>query len=129
MNKDDRKAALARYRDSAPAIGIYALRADRQPDDTASARMPQDTTAGTPPAIWIGRARDLRAIENRVTFTLRLGKCPHASLQTAWLKLGAAAIRFEILEELDREKLGPALERTLKERHEYWIAHLGAVRI
>ncbi|WP_214201254.1 GIY-YIG nuclease family protein [Novosphingobium profundi] len=111
MDKSHRKAAQAAWRERRPRPGIYALTA----------------RSG---AAWVGRASNLDTIANRVLFVLRQGTSPHRDMQAAWNEEGGAGLAFSLLEELDEEDaLGLSRERVLKERHEHWIAHLGAKRI
>lgn len=111
MDRADRKAALAEYRERKPEPGVYALRC---------------AVSGE---VWVGRAPNLPAIRNRVFFTLRLGSTPQRSLQEAWNAHGAEAFAFDVLEVLDAEKIGLGWERELKNRHADWVERLGAVAI
>ncbi|MCJ2178343.1 GIY-YIG nuclease family protein [Novosphingobium album (ex Hu et al. 2023)] len=111
MDRTQRKAALAEYRERKVEPGIFAIRC------TASGE------------VWAGRAPDLSTVPNRVFFTLRQGGNPHRSLQAAWNAHGADSFVFELLEVLDPEKLGLGLDRELKACHEHWTGRLGATRI
>lgn len=111
MDEDNRKAAIAAYRERKVEAGIYAVRC-----------LSTD-------AIWIGRAPDLSTIQNRLWFTLRLGSNPHRSLQDAWKAQGADAFTFEIVERLDPEEDGHARDRLLKARLVHWAETLDAVTI
>ena len=111
MDRTERKAALAAYRERKVEPGVFAVRC------AASGEA------------WVGRAPDLAAVRNRVFFTLRQGGNPHRSLQAAWNAHGADSFAFEVLEALDPEELGLGLERALKDRHAAWVERLGAVRI
>ena len=108
MNRDEKKAAVAAYRERKVATGIYAVRC------AATGRC------------WIGGAPNLATIWNRVSFALRQGAGTPASLQAAWRENGADAFRFEVLEELDDETLVYGRDRMLKERRAHWCETLGA---
>ncbi|MCT2401125.1 GIY-YIG nuclease family protein [Novosphingobium mangrovi (ex Huang et al. 2023)] len=111
MDRKDRKAALAAYRERKTEPGVFALRC------VASGE------------VWVGRAQDLPAIRNRIFFTLRQGANPHRKLQAAWNAHGEEGLVFEVLEILDPEKLELAFERELKDRHAHWMERLGATRL
>jgi hypothetical protein len=107
----DKKAAVAAYKERKPAAGIYLLR------------------CASTGRCWAGRAPDLGTIRNRLWFSLRLGSNPHRDLQAAWLAAGADAFTFEPLEQLGDDIPAVAHERVLKERLAYWCEKLGAARI
>lgn len=111
MDRTQRKAALAEYRERKVEPGLFALRCRASGE------------------VWVGRAPDLPAVRNRVFFTLRQGGNPHRTLQAAWNAHGADSFVFEVLEVLDPEELGLGLDRELKSRHAAWMEQLGAVRI
>jgi hypothetical protein len=66
MRHDQRKAAVAAYRERKAIAGIYAV------------------VCLVSGQRWIGRAADLDTIKNRLWFTLRQGSYPHPVLQAAW---------------------------------------------
>jgi hypothetical protein len=111
MKSDDRKGAIAAYKERKTVAGVYAVRC------MATGQF------------WIGRALDLSAIQNRLWFTLRQGAYPHRSLQEAWKAHGADAFIFAELERLEEEELAYVRDRTLKERLDYWRAELNASAI
>lgn len=111
MDKTQRKAALADYRERKVEPGIYALRCMATGE------------------LWVGRAPDLSTISNRLFFSLRQGGLRHRALQAAWDSHGADNIVFEVLEVLDPEKLGLGLDRIMKDRHADWLERLNATRI
>lgn len=97
MNHDERKAAVAAYKERKVESGIYAIRcqaADR---------------------VWVGIAPDLATIKNRHWFTLRQGSHPATALQAEWAARGEAAFAFEILERIDDEIGGFTRECLLKD--------------
>jgi len=108
MDRRDRKAAVAAYKQRSPACGVYAVICEA----TGEA--------------WVGRSRHLDTQQNGLWFTLRHGDSPHASLQAAWALHGEAAFRFEALECLreDFPELGRGAE--LKRRQGIWGERLGA---
>jgi hypothetical protein len=111
MNKDQRKAAVAAYRERKSVAGIYAI-VCRSSDER-----------------WVGRALDLDSIQNRLWFTLRQGGCAHRTLQAAWDAHGPEAFALDIIERLDDETLGYVRDRTLKERLSHWCSVLVAEAI
>ncbi len=111
MDRMDRRAAVAAYKERKTAAGLYALRC---------------STTG---AVWVGAAPDLTTIRNRLWFTLRQGGNPHRSLQAAWSAEGEAAFAFEVLEQLDEKIEGSARDRALKDKLAGWQARLSARKI
>lgn len=111
MTEDERRAAVAAYRERRIAAGIYAVRC-------AASRQ-----------TWVGRAPNLATIQNRLWFTLRLGSNSHRTLQDAWATHGEAAFSFEVVEQLADEDIAYVRDRMLKEAHVRWAARLQAVRI
>jgi hypothetical protein len=109
MKNEQRRAALAAYKERKTAAGIYAIRC---------------TTGDLQ---WAGAANDLSNIQNRLWFGLRLGTSPHRGLQAAWHAHGGGeGFTFEEVERLD-EELEPYLrDRLLKQRLAHWCAALGA---
>ena len=108
MKPEDRKAAVAAYKERKAVAGVYVVRC---------------ATTGQQ---WAGSAPDLATIWNRLSFTLRQGADPHRSLQTAWREHGAASFTFEIVERVDVEKLVYGRERALRERRDHWCETLHA---
>jgi hypothetical protein len=102
LRRDDRKAAIAAYKERKADVGIYVVRC------AASGQQ------------WVGSTPDLRTIWNRVSFTLRLGDGRPPSLQQAWTKHGASAFAFVILERIETEDLGYDRDRTLRDRVNHW---------
>jgi hypothetical protein len=108
MDRSDRKAALAAYKERKTAAGIYALLC--RPTGQR----------------WAGRAADLGKIQNRLWFSLRQNGHTHRDLQAAWNAHGADAFIFEALERIDDEPLVYIRDRLLKERLAHWCARLPA---
>lgn len=111
MNIEDRKAAVAAYRDRKADAGVYAVRC-----------------AATGQA-WAGTALDLAGIWNRLSFALRQGGDPRRALQAAWREHGADSFTFEILERVDLEDLAHGRDRILRERLDHWRETLPAEAI
>ncbi len=108
MLNEDRKAAVAAYKERKVVAGIYLVRC---------------LATG---ARWAGQAPDLSTIQNRIWFTLRHGSHRQRSLQAAWQAHGEAAFAFEEVERLDEKALEAGRERVLKARLAHWCAELGA---
>ena len=111
MKREQRKAAVAAYRERKVTAGIYAV-----------------VCLGSGQR-WIGRAADLDTIGNRLWFSLRQGNCPHRTLQAAWNAQGLGAFTLEIVERLDEETLSYVRDRALKDRLAHWCSALGAEAI
>ncbi|MDR6950990.1 hypothetical protein J2X65_000333 [Ancylobacter sp. 3268] len=111
MERDARKAASTAYKERKVEAGIYAV---------------QCAASGEQ---WVGRAPNLAAIWNRLSFTLRQHGAAPRSLQTAWARHGADAFAFEILERMDAAEIAHILDRVLKERLDHWTSLLGAEAI
>ena len=111
MTPDQRKAAIASYKERKTVAGIYAVicRASGQR--------------------WIGRAPDLDKIQNRLWFTLRQGGGLNPSLQTAWDTHGPEAFTLEALERFDEETLAYVQDRLAADRMAHWCAVYGAEAI
>ena len=108
LRREDRKAAIAAYKERKADAGVYAVRC------AASGQQ------------WVGGAADLRTIWNRISFSLRQGDGRPASLQEAWRRHGADGFTFEIVERLDADDPGYDGVRTLRDRLAHWRAVLPA---
>jgi len=115
MKGQDRKAALAAYKERKTIAGIYAVRC-----------LPSGEC-------WVGGAPDLTTIQNRLWFTLRQGASLQRSLQAAWQTHGAEAFAFEAVERFAEDKdesdLAYVRDRRLKERVVHWVETLGATAL
>jgi hypothetical protein len=111
MRREDRRAALAAYKQRKPPAGIYAVRC------TVSGRC------------WVGSARDLDAVRNRHWFALRLGSNRHTGLQQAWRDHGEAAFAFERVEVLSQDLADWQRDQALKDRLVFWLAEMKAEAI
>jgi hypothetical protein len=108
MNREDRKAAVAAYKERKADSGVFVVRCD------ATGRQ------------WVGGAPDLGTIWNRISFSLKQGAASPVSLQAAWREHGADSLSFEILESLSDEQLVFGRDRMLKERRAHWCEALKA---
>ena len=108
MKREDKKAALAAYKERKAEPGIFVVRC------TATDQ------------VWIGAAPELSTIWNRVSFALRQGVQAPASLQAAWNAHGAENFTFEPVESLTDEQLVFGRDRMLKERRAHWCEALKA---
>jgi hypothetical protein len=111
MDREQRKAAVAAYRERKAAVGIYAVVCQ------ASGQR------------WIGRALDLRTVQNRLWFTLRQGGCPRPALQAAWNQHGPDAFSLEIIERLEDETMAYSRDAILRDRLSHWCSTYGAEAI
>ena len=108
MGQQDRKGAIATYKERGPAFGVYAVICNATGD------------------VWVGRSRHVDTQQNGLWFALKLGTSPHLSLQAAWTQHGADEFRFEELERL-REDYSHLLRwDELKKRQDLWKARLHA---
>jgi hypothetical protein len=110
MDRSDRRAAVAAYREHKAQAGVYAVRC---------------TATGE---AWVGRSADLAAQRNSLDFQLRHGP-NNAAMRAAWRAHGAASFSFEPLERAP-ETLTPAGRADfLKRRAAHWRQTLGAAAI
>ena len=108
MKREDKKAALAAYKERKPQPGIYVVR------------------CAATGQVWVGGAPELSAIWKRQSFILRQDGQKPSSLQAAWNAHGAESFTFEPVEALTDEQLVFGRERMLKERRAHWCAELNA---
>lgn len=108
MKTEDRKAAVAAYKERKTAAGIFAI------------------TCSATGQSWVGAAPDLSTIRNRIWFALRHGSHRQQSLQAAWQTHGPDGLAFAALESIDEESLGFVRDRLLKEKRESWCLRLNA---
>jgi hypothetical protein len=111
MKREDKKAALAAYKERKAEPGVYVVRC------TATDK------------VWVGAAPELPTIWNRLSFTLRQGAQTPASLQAAWKEHGPESFTFEPIEALTDEQLVFGRDRMLKERRAHWCEALEAEAI
>ena len=111
MKQEQRKAAVAAYRERKAVAGIYAV------------------VCHTSGERWIGQALDLSTVQNRQWFTLRQRSHPGTALQAAWNQHGPDAFSLEVIERLEDEALAYVRDGILKERLSHWCSALGAEAI
>jgi hypothetical protein len=108
LDKAQKKAAIAAYKEQDDAIGIFAVR------------------CGASGQVWVGPSPNLDTIKNRIWFGLRMGNAVNADMQRAWSNHGADSFAFEVLERLDPEELAFVRDGQLKDRAAHWLMTLGA---
>lgn len=108
MDRQERKAAVAAYRQRKAAYGVYAVIC---------------TATGE---AWVGTSRTVDTHKNRIWFELGVGTHANGALQSAWKAHGAADFRYEELDRL-RDDF-PDYERAdeLKKRRALWQTRLRA---
>lgn len=109
--REGRKAAVAAYKERKSVAGVFVVHC---------------VPAGR---VWVGGAPDLGTIENRIRFQLKMGGCPHRTLQAAWSLHGADALSFEAVERLEEEEFAFARTAALKARVAHWVERLDAEAI
>jgi hypothetical protein len=108
LNTMDRKKELKRiYKDTPRPMGVFQIK---------------NTVSGK---IFMGTSMDLPAILRRYRFALDMNGHPNKALQEDWNSLGPEAFAFEILEEIDAEKIPQdKWPRAVAELEEKWQARL-----
>ena len=111
MDKAQRRAASAAYKERLPAWGVFVVRC------TASGRQ------------WVGSSRHLDTQQNGLWFALRMGSCLNKGLQAAWTEAGPEAFEYEVLHRLPAET--PSFRRAdlLKQHAAVWRETLGAAAL
>lgn len=106
MNSE-RKAAILAYKEQKAPRGIFAMRCH---------------TTGN---VWVDVAMDLRAIENRTWFQLKLADIHiDKAIVDEFKTHGRESFTYEVLEMLADDIEPMALRDTLKERKLYWMEKL-----
>lgn len=108
MSPQDRKAALAAYKERKSAHGVFAVLC------TATGQA------------WVGASSHVDTQQNGLWFGLRLGSSPFRSLQAAWSEHGETEFRFEELERLGEDFSEIGRKDELKRRQALWQARLQA---
>jgi hypothetical protein len=111
MKSEDKKAAIAAYKERKSVAGIYVIR------------------CGASGQAWVGRSPNLDTIQNRIWFSLRMGSNSNRDLQTAWSAHGGDDFTFEALERLEDEELPYVRDTLLKERAIHWRSLLNGLAI
>ena len=111
MDRQERKAAIAAYKERKAVWGVYAVIC---------------TATGE---TWVGCSRHLDNHQNGLWFALKAGACPHGSLQAAWTTHGEREFKFEALDFLPDDF--PQLRRMdeLRKRQAVWRARLRATAL
>lgn len=108
MNVQDRKAAIAAYKERKAAHGVFAVIC------TATGQA------------WVGASSHVDTRQNGLWFGLRLGSSPYRSLQAAWAEHGEGEFRFEELDRLGEDFSAIGRSDELKRRLALWQARLSA---
>jgi hypothetical protein len=108
MRGAERKAAIAAYKERAPAYGVFAV-----------------ICRATGEA-WVGRSRHVDTHKNGLWFALRQGGARPPSLQSAFDAHGDGAFSFEELERLRADFPALGIEDELKRRQALWRERLQA---
>jgi hypothetical protein len=111
MNKAERRAASAAYKERPPAWGVYAVR------------------CAATGAAWVGASRHLDTQQNSLWFALRMGGCLNKALQSAWAKEGEGAFSFEVLHRLPADTSELRRGDLLKQHSAAFRTALGAAAI
>jgi hypothetical protein len=112
MDKISRREALRRYKETAPEVGVFAVRCASSGET------------------WVGASKNLGQQQNGIWFGLRTGGHPNRTLQAAWREHGEAAFAFEPLEVLKVKDLSPlAIDLMLKDAEARWRGKLGAAKV
>lgn len=112
MDKQSRRDALRQYKETAPAVGVFAVRCA--------------ATGET----WVAASRNLNQQQNGVWFSLKHGGHPNRAVQAAWNAHGETAFSFEPLETLDVADLSPvSIDARLKDAEQAWRERLGAGKL
>jgi hypothetical protein len=111
MDRHDRKAAIAAYKERKSAHGVYAVIC---------------TATGE---AWVGCSRHVDTQQNGLWFSLRQGSSPFSLLQAAWTRHGESEFRFEELERLREDISEISRPGELKKRQGLWLARLQASAI
>lgn len=102
MRPEEKKAAVAAYKERKTAAGVYAV------------------TCLPTGERWVGASRNIDAARTGLWFQLRMGGSPFRELQAAWTAHGAEAMGFEILERLKEDEDPRFLSSILRERARRW---------
>jgi len=92
--KEDRKAAIRKYKQTIQPMGIYQIR------NLASGK------------IYIDSSKNLNGALNSARFQLNIGSHPNQILQADFKQLGEKQFAFEILDQLPPKKDDPAYDYT-----------------
>ena len=111
MKSEDRKAAIAAYKERKTTAGIFVVR------------------CGASGQVWVGQTPNLGSIQNRIWFSLRMGSHSNRDLQAAWTMHGEDTFTFEAVERLKDEELAYVRATLLKERAAHWRSTLNGLAV
>lgn len=111
MDKQDRKSAIAQFKERKSACGIYAVIC---------------TATGE---AWAGTSRNLEAQKRSMWFTLNSGSGPFLTLQKLWNEHGEREFRFEELDRLKDDFSALLLAGELRKRQKLWQERLKASQL
>jgi hypothetical protein len=111
MDKQERKTAVAQYKERKSVYGVYAV------------------ICRSTGEAWVGISRNLEAQKTSLWFTLRQGSGPFQSLKDAWTLRGESEFRFEELDRLKDDFSDMLRAGELKKRRDLWMARLQATPI
>jgi hypothetical protein len=111
MDRKQRKAAVAAYRERKTMAGIYAV------------------VCHASGLRWLGRAPDINTVQNRLWFTLRQGGHPDRVLQAAWNQHGPDAFSLDVIERFEDETMACVRDAILRDRLSHWCSTFGAAAI
>ncbi len=111
MQKADRKAAVAEWRERKRRAGVFAWRCPAEG------------------LIWVGASPTLESVEARLRFSLRTGDRTRPAMAAAWTRRGDDGFAFEILETLPEDAKPESLPRLLKNRKAHWAEALEATAL
>ena len=111
MEKQDRKLAIANYKERKSPIGVFAVICNATGE------------------VWVGTSRNLAAQQNSLWFSLRHGASPFPSLKAAWTQHGESEFRFEELDRLKDDFSEMLRADELKKRQKLWATRLQATSI
>ena len=106
MDKQERKAAVERYKEKKSISGIFAVIC---------------TATGE---VWVGTSRNLEAQQTSLWFGLRLDSSPFKPLQGAWHLHGEKNFKFEQLDRLSDDFSDMLRAGELKKRQKLWVERL-----
>lgn len=106
MQKAERRAAIAAFKERKVAWGVFAVRC-----------------VATGEA-WVGASRHVETQQNGLWFSLRHGAYTNRALQAAWNLHGPDAFAFEVLEQLAEDLSDVRRPDELKARAAQWRARL-----
>lgn len=108
MRPEEKKAAVAAYKERKTAAGVYAV------------------TCLPTGERWVGASRNIDAARTGLWFQLRIGGSPFRELQAAWTAHSADLMDFEILERLKEDEDPRFLSANLRKRVRHWAETLTA---